>query len=114
MAHRSRRACEWAGHLLLSAAKLSLGLISCACATGISNSNQALLAQLIVEAGDQVTTVGCDRHGIARAGMALERHRGFPCRQIPNAQRLIVGAGDHVATIGGHFVIIVEPVAVAE
>jgi hypothetical protein len=32
--------------------------------------------------------------------MALERRFGFPRRQVPNAQRVVLGAGDHVATIG--------------
>ena len=47
-----------------------------------------------------MATIGCDCHGIDRAGMALERRFGFPRRQVPNPQRVVVGAGDHVATIG--------------
>jgi hypothetical protein len=46
-----------------------------------------------------VATIGCDCHGFDRAGMALERRFGFPRRQVPNAQRVVVGAGDNVATI---------------
>jgi hypothetical protein len=47
-----------------------------------------------------VATMGCDGHGIDVRPMALERHFGFPRRQVPDAQRVVVGTGDHAATIG--------------
>src|ERR1700722_9753503 len=39
-------------------------------------------------------------HRSDRAGMAPERLFGFARRQVPNAQRLVPGAGDHVSAIG--------------
>jgi hypothetical protein len=41
-----------------------------------------------------------DSHGMDGVRMTLERFFGFTCRQVPNAQRLVEGAGDHVTTIG--------------
>jgi hypothetical protein len=50
-------------------------------------------------ARDHTATIGCDGHGVDFSGMALERPFCFSRRQVPNAQRVVVGAGDHVATI---------------
>jgi hypothetical protein len=38
-----------------------------------------------------MATIGGDCHGIDRADMALERRFGFPRRQVPNVQRVVVG-----------------------